>query len=822
MIMNTRITLFLLFFISAFSSIGARAPQFEDMRVGWVEINILGATNDSKEQLVRTIQSRMKTKQGEHFSQSLFDADLKMLVKDYDRIEPQVEIHDGKIHIRLNIWPNPTIKRICWEGNERIRTSKLKSELDISEGTIYDRQKFNDAFHNLKAFYIKKGFFEAELDYTVTHDEDSNCVTITICVNEGRAGKIKDIVFCNFTKQEQECILEMMVTKKYNFFLSWLMGTGVYNDEMILHDKFQILNYIQNSGYADAKVDLQVKEAKQDDRIIIEISVDRGKRYYFDEITLEGNKIYSDEQLFKCIPIKKGDPYSPDKVLQSVQILSNYYGKNGYIDAFVNYIPKLNDDGCSYKIKMHVEEGDLYRVGMIKVIGNKCTKTKVILHETLLVPGEVFDLQKLKITEARLCNIGYFESVNVYAVKSSEDSILPGCYRDVHIEVEEASTGNIGASIGFSTAEDVFTSITVTECNFNICGLRCFSETGLCGLRGGGEFAHLSLSFGAKSSKYAISWTKPYFLDTPWSVGFDIDRSRKAYISDDYSIYGVGLALHATYECNAFMRTGTHYRIRYSYNDVEINCDDGKKPTPESQYEATESDGIVSALGYTWQYNTTNHPICPTKGLRSTAQLEIAGLGGNAHYISFAYLNCWYYDLWGKAIFKLRGDLRFIQPMRGQNPDLIPLDERFFLGGDNLIRGYYPYHLGPKFNDQVCADPKQTKKDINDPRGGISMRLFSAELSKPLFGCGDAFVFFDAGGLSADRWDFDSKYYMSAGIGARLQVFGNGSPPLMVGYGWPINPDTISETKKEGTIDEYIETKKVDVKRFFITVGGKF
>lgn len=808
-----RLSLFVI--LTSLSTLNALAPQFEEMRVGRIEIQISGKPDDSKEQLATTIRNRLKTKQGESFSQAAFDADLKMLVQDYDRIEPLVEIHEGKIEIKLNIWPNPTIRHIRWEGNERMRTSKLKSELGIAEGSVYDRQKFNEAFHNLKAFYVKKGFFEAELDYSVAHDDNTNSVVINICIREGRAGKIKDIVFSNFTEEEQKCILQMMVTKRYNFFLSWLMGTGIYNDDMILHDKFQILNYIQNQGYADAKVDLEVFEAKQDDRIVISVTVDRGRRYYFDDITIEGNTIYSDEELMRCIPIRKGAPYSPEKLIDSVQVITNYYGRNGYIDAFANYIPKLDDNGCSYKITMHVEEGDQYRVGLIKVIGNHCTQTKVILHETLLVPGEVFNLEKLKITERRLCNIGYFNNVNVYAVKSTEDSVLPGCYRDVHIEVEEGSTGNLGASVGFSTAEDIFASISVTECNFNIKGLQCFSENGLCGLRGGGEFAHLALSLGAKSSKYALSWTKPYFMDTPWSVGFDIDRSMKCYVSDDYSIKSVGLALHGTYECNAFMRVGAHYRIRYSYNDIDLNCscpvdENGNKahkdcnvPTLQSIKETEAADGMISALGYTWQYNTTNHPICPTQGLRSTAQFEVVGLGGDAHFFSFAYLNCWYYNLWNKLIFKARGDFRFIQPMSGQRIERIPLEERFFLGGDNLVRGYHAYRLGPVF-DEKNTQTDQAVPDYDDPKGGISMQLFSFELSKPILGCGDAFVFFDSGALSSRKWSF-GRFYSSYGLGARLQVFGNGSPPLMVGYGWPLNPKNDSQ-----------------VKQFFITVGGKF
>lgn len=782
-----------IFLILSCSSLSAYTTDIETQTVGGIEVTLGASSNDPC-----NVLSRMKTKRGDFFSQTTFDTDLKMLVGDYDRIEPSVESVDGQIFIHIKVWPHSTIRSITWKGNDRIKSKKLQKELNIACDSKFDRQDFNAAFHAVKAHYVKKGFFEAELDYAVLPLDNSNEVDICITINEGRAGSIKNIHFEKFTCEERNCILNMMVTKKYDLLFSFMDGRGVYNDEMILHDQFQIINFLQNKGYADANVDIKIVESCNDDRIVLCITADRGQRYCFDDITIKGNAIYSTEELMNITPICKGDPYSPDKVHNSLRAITNYYGQCGYIDTSVNYIPEAVEGECCYKIHIDIEEGDKYYVGLIKVIGNYCTQTKVILHETLLVPGEVFNLEKLLITERRLANIGYFENVNVYAVKSEDGCALPGNYRDVIIEVCETSTGNIGASLGFSTVENLFGSINLTECNFNIKGLRCLSRDGLCALRGGGEYAHLSLSIGAKSLSYGLSWTKPYFNDTPWSFGFDLDRSVKEYISNNYDIRAVGLNLHATYECNAFMRVGTHYRVRYT--DVHTDGDQ----TGESEKEAEASDGMISALGYSWRYNTTNHPIFPTRGLKSRAEFEVVGLGGHSHFLSFAYLNCWYYNLWDKAVFKLRGDVRFIQPMWGQELDEIPLDERFFLGGDNTIRGYHSYRLGPKFDKPDAKNSGEVKVDNEDPKGGISMQLFSAEICKPLFGCGDVFAFFDVGALSSNTWDC-GYLYLSSGIGARIQVFGNGSPPLMVGYGWPINP-----------------TSSSDIKRFFITVGGKF
>ena len=56
---------------------------------------------------------------------------------------------------------------------------------------------------------------------------------------------------------------------------------------------------------------------------------------------------------------------------------------------------------ASYSLDFTIEEGEKYRVGLIKVFGNCSTETKVILNETLLIPGEIFNSVKLQLTEEK-------------------------------------------------------------------------------------------------------------------------------------------------------------------------------------------------------------------------------------------------------------------------------------------------------------------------------------------------------------------------------------------------------------------------------------
>ncbi|MEI8366735.1 MAG: outer membrane protein assembly factor BamA, partial [Parachlamydiaceae bacterium] len=587
------------------------------------------------------IRTRMKTREGDVFSQTEFDTDLKMLVLEYDKVEPSITTVDDKLIISLKIWTRPIIRSIKWHGNHHIKATKLQKELEVATCTVFDRQAFNRAFHKLKTYYVKQGYFEAVLDYDITFDPLTNNVDIQINICEGRAGRVKKILFVDFTKDEEEEILDLIVTKRYCFLTSWYNGEGTFNEEAMQQDRFTILNFLQNKGYADAIVDIDVREACQNDRIIITISAERGQPYYFGAINFEGNTLFCDDDISAQIIFSEGDLYSPEIIRDTVKKISDFYGRRGYIDAIVDYEPRLDCESRTYSIHFTIEEGKCYRVGLVKVFGNCSTQTNVILHESLLIPGEVFNIIKLELTEERLQNIGYFKNVNVYAVKSEGPGGLGGHYRDVHIEVEETMTGSFGAGFGLSSAESVFGEFNITERNFNYKGLGCFWKEGLGRLRGGGEYLHLNAMIGAKSRKYGMSWTKPFFQDTPWVVGFEIDQSNNRYISQDYEINAFNISPHGSYPLNQYLRLGVHYRWTNTYIDLN-----GKKvrnaelkdqaeqagalaennQSKAGHYahkerkltgalaEESKNSGLISAFGMNLNYDSTNHPSCPTRG----------------------------------------------------------------------------------------------------------------------------------------------------------------------------------------------------------------
>lgn len=780
-------TIFLL--ILLFVPIFMHGQHYEQMRVAKIEILPKNLPTESSFN-VNAVRAKLHTKVGNFFSQSEFDSDLKMLADEYAKIEPNLTTINNELHVTLEIWFKPKIREILFCGNERISTKKLNKELDVNSGDLYSREEFINQFNKLKLLYVKKGYFEAEIDYEVIPVNNSE-VDITVLIKEGRAGKIKEISFQGLTPSEERELLDVIATKRYHLLLSWYTGSGVYHPEMIEHDRLQIINFFQNLGYADAMVDLCIEESSKGNKIVLVVNVDKGVRYTIGNMLLEGNCLFSNEAIWDQFQFGMGSPYSPEKIRETVKAINDLYGVQGYIDTNVDLQLSLREGSPIYDVFVTIDEGEQYYVGLIKVFGNYTTQTRVILHESLLCPGEVFDNRKLEGTETRLLNTGFFSNVNVYAVRSQiEDPSNTRLYRDVYIELEEADTGNLGIFCGFSSLDRIFGGVEITERNFNIAGLTKIFECGPQALRGGGEFAHAKVNIGDRQTSYLLQWTKPYFLDTPWILGVDLEKSNNRALSRGYEIKTYGGNVHATYILNQYLKYDIHYRARHS--DVSIR----DRSNPLLIEEGNQS-GFISAAGTSLIYDSTDHPRRASCGFRSRLMYELAGLGGNFQFMKFSYLNSYYYPVTRRGTLKFRADFQFIKTYGHTDPTNLPLSERLYLGGESTVRGYRNFIIGPKFGN-------------NEPRGGVSSMLLSEEYQHNLLKapCLDGFVFVDAGYVSLSEFTLGQPA-ASVGFGIRIEIMRG--MPLMMGLGWPIHPT-----------EKFNDRNLNNAQRFFFAIGGSF
>jgi len=776
-----------LLFLSCFSLFSSYASDvYEGKKVG--QITIVVDKAPLEERAEKAFLSRLRIKEKLPFLQSEFDEDLKVLAREFQNVEPSFFYEGSLLNIKLVLDTKPTIHSIIFQGNKNVRTESLQRELGIKEGTLYDKESFAKGFLHMRQYLAKKGYSEAECAFSIHKTSQEGAIDIIVHIQEGQSSWIEDIEFVNFTKEEEVDLLKKMHTKKYCWYSSWVTNEGVKKPEIFRMDEVVILNYLHDKGYLDATIETETRKSEKSEKIIITIKATKGEIYKVGTITLSGYTIFPEEKLKKTILLGRDKPFSPEQLQQSLKAIQDIYGKKGYVDISVIPKQKLRVQDKVYDVHFDIEEGEQYRVGIIKVFGNIKTDTAVILHESLLVPGELFDLTRVEATEGRLQNIGYFKAVNVYPVKGK--SSIEGNYRDLVIEVQEKmATASLQGGAAFSTTEGVLGRAGVSENNFKLRGFTEIFTKGFKAIRGGGENLSFDVTIGSKMTSYDLSWTKPYVFDSKWTLGVDFNRSRNEYASDSYTMKSIGMGVHAYYPINPFLQFGTHYRL--TDTDINLKKRPKKENDPRLIDESTRS-GLISAVGADLSYDSADHILRPTKGLRSSIGVECAGLFGDEAFLKFFYTNKTYFSPYKGAVLMARADLHLIQTLPGTKRNEMPLGERLYLGGEKSVRGYQFNSLGPKFKD----------KD-RTPRGGFSSLLGSLEYVQNFHKLVDGFVFFDVGSLSFDEYKIDTLR-ASWGYGLKLRIRENAGP-IIIGFGYPLNPQ-----------------RKEDTKRFFLTFETSF
>lgn len=170
-----------------------------------------------------------------------------------------------------------------------------------------------------------------------------------------------------------------------------------------------------------------------------------------------------------------------------------------------------------------------------------------------------------------------------------------------------------------------------------------------------------------------------------------------------------------------------------------------------------------------------DNPLRPRRGTRWFANLEVArrDFGGQADYQRFES-GIAYHTSWGDSRWIHAGLTHgFVTTLGAPNDLGLPVNERFFPGGDSSIRGYQQGQAAPRGPDGRFL-------------GAKSYMLFNLDLEQAVTPNWSAVVFLDALGTAAtiSRYPFDQEL-ASAGVGVRYQTL---IGPIRLEYGRNLNP----------------------------------
>jgi len=691
-----------------------------------------------------TVMAKLSSKEGDSFSKNAVQDDIKSLFKIgyFDDVTVEIEPFEGGVKLIYKLVEKPSITSIDFQGNDEFDKDKLKEQITLTLGAIANLSLITDNAKSIVSFYQSEGYWLVKV-IPIIREISTDAVALTYQIDEGPKVKVKKVSIEGNSALSDREIRKAMQTRKWWLF-SFLTGSGIYKRDQMRDDVERIRDLYHSIGYiyvviSEPKIELSPDRKK----LYILLTVSEGNQYRVGDITVQGNTVFSESELFEDLDIASGQIFSRRALREDVDHIIDRYMENGYARVDVNPLINVRKQELIADITLSITEGGIFRIGRVNITGNTKTRDKVIRREVRLDEGEIFNKKMIRRSYQRISNLNFFESVDVSPVPRTDAQLV-----DINIDVKEKLTGMLSIGGGYSSIDKFMVMGEITQTN----------------LFGKGLYLKFRADLSARRTNYKISLRDPWFLDKPVSATFSVYNEEVDYLDYDKKATGASVG---------FGKEITEYiggNITYNIEQAEITNIDSDASEIIKDQEGTK---LTSSISPSIWRDSRNNFLDPTEGSKNALYTSIAGLGGDNYYWKAVADSLWYVPAPLKTTFSVRGRAGYATGYAGEK---LPLYERFYVGGINTIRGLGFGEGGPR-------------DDEGEVIGGNWEMIINTELIFPLIE--DirlkGLVFFDYGGaFDEDKsFEFSEDMRSTAGVGVRWM-----SPlgPIRLEYGFNLDP----------------------------------
>ncbi|MFB3081296.1 MAG: outer membrane protein assembly factor BamA [Nitrosomonadaceae bacterium] len=569
----------------------------------------------------------------------------------------------------------PAIAEISIVGVKEFEPKEIKKGMGrsgLAVSRIFNRSILEKAEQALKLQYISKGRYAVKITTTITPLE-RNRVGLNFHIDEGQVAKIRKInIVGNKSFRERELVGQF--TLRTPGLLTWFTHDDQYSKQKLSADLETLRSYYLDRGFLEFTIDsTQVSVTPDMKDIYITTNIIEGEQYTISEIKLAGEMPVPEEELRELVLIGPDDVFSRKKLTESIKLITDRLGNDGYGFANINASPEVDKEKHQVAFTFYIDPGRRVYVRRITISGNHRTRDEVIRREFRQLEGAWYSTTNIERSKKRIDKLNYFSAVNLEtpAVADATDKI------DVNIDVEEKATGNVMFGLGFSQQEGLILSANISQNN----------------IFGTGKFVSIKANTGKVRKIYTLSYNDPYFTIDGIAAGFDIYRRDL-----DTSNLG-GVANIETVTTGASLRFGfpiTETNIIFFGIGAEHNKQDLSPLSPARNLRFVAEFGnetINIPANIRWQSDGRDSAIWPTEGILQRVYAEVSVPLGDLKYYKLNYEAQFYYPITSYFTLKLNGKLGYGDGYTGQS---LPFFKNFFAGGNRTVRGYRVSSLGPR------------------------------------------------------------------------------------------------------------------------------
>ncbi len=721
-------------------------------------VDIVGNRRLRKDDILYYIQTRP----GDPYNVDQVQRDYQTLLSltFFDKTATRVLTENGPrggVNIIFEVKELPIIRDLTFDGLKSVQESDVlkafrERRVGVSKESIYDPVKVRNAMRVIKELLAAGGHPNATVEER-TEEVSATSLAITFVVREGDRVRVVDIQFEGNTVFSDGSLRGAMKYVKEAGLISRFKGADILDREKLEVDLRLVDNYMRSKGYLQARHGEPRVESvgprrtgfpilplpflsSVDEGLRVTIPIVEGKVYRLGEFKVEGNSIFSEDQIRSVIGLNKGDIADGEKVSKGLfENLKKFYGQQGFIEYTAEPVPTFKDNPQNpnegiVNFTVTIEEGKQFTLRRLEFVGNTFTRDNVLRREVLINEGDIYNDAYWEYSVVKLNQLGYFNPIDkdkdVDRRTNDEEATV-----DLALKVSERGRQQISFNGGISGIGGSFFGLEYSTNN----------------LLGRGEVLSFNLAAGNRQRSFQFSFTEPYIKDRPISAGFSLFAfSQKFFgegtflsqnISAQEDLLGAGFNFNDINEANLFTRdsyggslyvsaplsefyrkrrftqfsrVGASYQLSLStVKDPEANTD----PTNTSSFIPViyRQPNILTSRGtVTFSYDTRNASVDPTSGRELSAAFAVAGLGGDVRTYQPTLSYTQFFPMRRKRsahpeVFGFRiiagtvGSFATTSTVRDANSLAfvagVPIFERFFLGDEFTIRGYNVRSISP-------------------------------------------------------------------------------------------------------------------------------
>jgi len=534
--------------------------------------------------------------------------------------------------------------------------------------------------------------------------------------------RVEHIIFKGNSVFGESKLSEVMVTRSSRF-----LRPRYYHEENLSEDLKSLELFYHQHGYLEAAIiDYKVETDSTTYKATIRITLSEGEQTQIEGVSILGNIVFSDSLLADKTSIRAGQPYRQKRIDDSTEALLVYYAEYGYLDTEVTPDIRVDTETHRALIDYYISEKSQYRIDDIQIQGLEKTRETIVMRELLFRPNEVINYSHLLTSQRNIYLTGLFQSVFIRPhAPSGGDSTK----KDIQVIVKESMTGEFNVAGGYGLVDKVRGKIEIFNNNVRGTALKL-------GLTGNVSFVQNSVE---------SSFTDPWTFGKPLRTDINLLVEKK--VEPGYNLARIGgkITMGRMFRKNNLTATYRHEQGKLS----NIKGTD----IPEKLTSNTRSIKLA------FSHDTRDNLFNSSRGLFFEASTEAGAYVTSQTRLFYRYNTMikYFYPIGQKTVIATSAELGLFDAEGGL--DAIPLYDRLYAGGPNVLRGFSYEKVGP-------LDKKRV------PVGGKLKFVWNlCEIRRILYKMVGGVVFIDIGNVWTNPRDVSIQdLRVSPGLGLRINT----------------------------------------------------